>query len=146
MLDRTVTKFSHVKPDDTQFRMDGLREFFIYRDLGVAEEVERRAVLWGGKRAAGVGLGDGERRAHRDARERRADGEEAGGEEHARLGREGRAFHPGQRRRRRRLRGRAAARRRDARAACVAQAPSRPKHPARIDGNWIHVRRRRAEN
>ena len=37
MLDRTVTKFSHIKPDDTQFRIDGLRDFFIYRDLGVAE-------------------------------------------------------------------------------------------------------------
>ncbi len=37
MLDRTVTKFSHVKPDDTQFRSDGLRDFFIYRDLGIAE-------------------------------------------------------------------------------------------------------------
>jgi quercetin dioxygenase-like cupin family protein len=37
MLDRTVTKFSHIKPDDTQFRSDGLRDFFIYRDLGVAD-------------------------------------------------------------------------------------------------------------
>lgn len=37
MLDRTVTKFSHVKPGDTEFRSEGLRDFFIYRDLGVAE-------------------------------------------------------------------------------------------------------------
>ena len=37
MLDRTLTTFSHVKPDDTQFRGDGLRDFFLYRDLGVAE-------------------------------------------------------------------------------------------------------------
>ena len=37
MLDRTVTKFSHVKPGDTEFRSDGLRDFFVYRDLGVAD-------------------------------------------------------------------------------------------------------------
>ena len=37
MLDRTVTQFSHVKPGDTEFRSDGLRDFFIYRDLGIAE-------------------------------------------------------------------------------------------------------------
>ena len=37
MLDRTVTQFSHVKPNDTEFRSDGLRDFFIYRDLGIAE-------------------------------------------------------------------------------------------------------------
>lgn len=37
MLDRTVTRFSHVKPGDTEFRSDGLRDFFIYRDLGIAE-------------------------------------------------------------------------------------------------------------
>lgn len=37
MLDRTVTQFSHVKPGDTAFRSDGLRDFFVYRDLGVAE-------------------------------------------------------------------------------------------------------------
>jgi quercetin dioxygenase-like cupin family protein len=44
MLDRTVTKFSHVKPDDTQFRMDGLRDFFIYRDLGVAEATAGKVI------------------------------------------------------------------------------------------------------
>lgn len=37
MLDRTVTKFSHVKPGDTGFRKDGLRDFFTYRDLGIAD-------------------------------------------------------------------------------------------------------------
>ena len=36
MLDRTQTQFSHVKPADTAFRSDGLREFFKYRDLGIA--------------------------------------------------------------------------------------------------------------
>ena len=30
------TQFSHVKPMDTAFRGDGLRDFFLYRDLGVA--------------------------------------------------------------------------------------------------------------
>ena len=44
MLDRTVTKFSHDKPDDTQFRMDGLRDFFIYRDLGVAEATAGKVI------------------------------------------------------------------------------------------------------
>jgi hypothetical protein len=30
-------KFSHNKPGDTDFKGEGLREFFAYRDLGVAE-------------------------------------------------------------------------------------------------------------
>ena len=44
MLDRTVTQFSHVKPVDTQFRTDGLRDFFIYRDLGVAEATAGKVI------------------------------------------------------------------------------------------------------
>jgi quercetin dioxygenase-like cupin family protein len=35
MLDSTSTKFSHVKPGDTGWRSDGLRDFFLYKDLGV---------------------------------------------------------------------------------------------------------------
>ncbi len=36
MLDQPmVNLFSHVKPGDTPWRMDGLRDFFLYRDLGV---------------------------------------------------------------------------------------------------------------
>jgi quercetin dioxygenase-like cupin family protein len=31
------TKFSHVKPSDTPFREGGLRDFFVYRDLGIAD-------------------------------------------------------------------------------------------------------------
>jgi len=31
------TRFSHVKPGDTDYVSDGLRDFFLYRDLGVAE-------------------------------------------------------------------------------------------------------------
>ena len=44
MLDRTVTKFSHVKPTDTEFKGDGLRAFFLYRDLGVAEATAGKVV------------------------------------------------------------------------------------------------------
>jgi hypothetical protein len=32
-----INKFSHVKPGDTQYRGEGLRDFFLYRDLGVAD-------------------------------------------------------------------------------------------------------------
>jgi quercetin dioxygenase-like cupin family protein len=31
------TTFSHVKEGDTEFRPDGLRDFFLYRDLGIAK-------------------------------------------------------------------------------------------------------------
>ena len=37
MLDKTTTQFSHVKPTDTAWRSDGLRDFFLYRDLGVEQ-------------------------------------------------------------------------------------------------------------
>jgi quercetin dioxygenase-like cupin family protein len=37
MLDKTALKFSHVKPGDTEFKGEGLRDFFHYRDLGVAD-------------------------------------------------------------------------------------------------------------
>ena len=30
------TAFSHVRPGDTAFEGNGLRDFFLYRDLGVA--------------------------------------------------------------------------------------------------------------
>ena len=36
MLDRTDTKFSHVKAGDTDYVSGGLRDFFLYRDLGIA--------------------------------------------------------------------------------------------------------------
>ncbi len=35
MLNKTGTNFSHVKPTDTPWRSHGLRDFFLYRDLGV---------------------------------------------------------------------------------------------------------------
>ena len=33
---QTSTFFSHVKPGDTEFKQGGLRDFFLYRDLGIA--------------------------------------------------------------------------------------------------------------
>ena len=44
MLDRTTTEFSHVKPTDTAFAMGGLRDFFLYRDLGVAEATHGKVI------------------------------------------------------------------------------------------------------
>ena len=38
---RNDTVFSHVKPADTPWRSDGLRDFFLYRDLGVAAATAR---------------------------------------------------------------------------------------------------------
>ena len=44
MLDRTDTKFSHVKPGDTDYVSGGLRDFFLYRDLGVAEATNGKVI------------------------------------------------------------------------------------------------------
>ena len=44
MLDRTTTLFSHVKPGDTHFKTDGLRDFFLYRDLGIAEATHGKVI------------------------------------------------------------------------------------------------------
>lgn len=44
MLDRTLTKFSHCKPTDTHWRSDGLRDFFLYKDLGVAEATHGKVI------------------------------------------------------------------------------------------------------
>ncbi|WP_370454657.1 cupin domain-containing protein [Herbaspirillum sp. SJZ099] len=38
------TKFTHVKPGDTQFVEGGLRDFFVYRDLGVAEATQGKVI------------------------------------------------------------------------------------------------------
>ena len=32
-----ISKFSHVKPGDTEYKGGGLRDFFLYRDLGIAD-------------------------------------------------------------------------------------------------------------
>src|SRR4051812_15390366 len=44
-----VSKFSHVKPDDTEFTGGGLRDFFLYRDLGIAAATGGHAVCHLGK-------------------------------------------------------------------------------------------------
>ena len=45
MLDQpVVNKFAHVKPDDTSWVAEGLRDFFLYRDLGVAEATGGRVL------------------------------------------------------------------------------------------------------
>jgi quercetin dioxygenase-like cupin family protein len=44
VLDRTKPRFSHVKPADTNFRSDGLRDFFQYRDLGIADATQGKVI------------------------------------------------------------------------------------------------------
>jgi mannose-6-phosphate isomerase-like protein (cupin superfamily) len=39
-----VSEFTHVKPGDTQWRSDGLRDFFLYRDLGIADATGGRVI------------------------------------------------------------------------------------------------------
>ena len=38
------TRFSHVKPGDTEYVSDGLRDFFLYRDLGVAKATNGKVI------------------------------------------------------------------------------------------------------
>ncbi|KWF08094.1 cupin domain-containing protein [Burkholderia pseudomultivorans] len=40
----TTTRFSHVKPQDTAFQGEGLRDFFLYRDLGIAAATNGKVV------------------------------------------------------------------------------------------------------
>jgi quercetin dioxygenase-like cupin family protein len=44
MLDKTSTRFSHVKPADTAWRSDGLRDFFLYKDLGVQDATAGKVI------------------------------------------------------------------------------------------------------
>ncbi len=44
MQDHATTRFSHVKPGDTDYVSGGLRDFFRYRDLGVAEATQGRVI------------------------------------------------------------------------------------------------------
>ncbi|WP_348755994.1 cupin domain-containing protein [uncultured Aquincola sp.] len=44
MLDTTTTRFSHVKPGQTLWRGEGLRDFFLYRDLGVADATNGQVI------------------------------------------------------------------------------------------------------
>jgi quercetin dioxygenase-like cupin family protein len=38
------TEFSHVKAGDTEFRGEGLRDFFLYRDLGIAKATKGKVI------------------------------------------------------------------------------------------------------
>ncbi|WP_063551201.1 cupin domain-containing protein [Burkholderia territorii] len=40
----TPTAFSHVKPHDTAYQGEGLRDFFLYRDLGIAAATNGKVV------------------------------------------------------------------------------------------------------
>ncbi|WP_241302645.1 cupin domain-containing protein [Burkholderia stabilis] len=40
----TTTRFSHVKPQDTAYQGEGLRDFFLYRDLGIAAATNGKVV------------------------------------------------------------------------------------------------------
>lgn len=40
----TETQFSHVKEGQTPWRSDGLRDFFLYRDLGVADATNGKVI------------------------------------------------------------------------------------------------------
>ncbi len=44
MLDTTSTKFSHVRPEDTGWSGGGLRDFFLYKDLGVAAATNGKVI------------------------------------------------------------------------------------------------------
>ena len=43
------TDFSHIKPNDTQFLPGGLRDFFVYRDLGVAKATHGKVIAHSAK-------------------------------------------------------------------------------------------------
>ena len=49
MTTATATQFSHVKPADTAFAPGGLRDFFLYRDLGIKEATNGRVIAHLGK-------------------------------------------------------------------------------------------------
>jgi quercetin dioxygenase-like cupin family protein len=44
MLDTTTMKFSHVKNGETPWRSDGLRDFFLYRDLGIEQATAGKVI------------------------------------------------------------------------------------------------------
>ena len=43
-MDPDAIAFSHNKPADTEYCTDGLRDFFLYRDLGVAKATDGRVI------------------------------------------------------------------------------------------------------
>jgi quercetin dioxygenase-like cupin family protein len=44
MLDGTTTRFTHVKDGQTPWRGEGLRDFFLYRDLGIEQATAGRVL------------------------------------------------------------------------------------------------------
>ena len=44
MLDKTKTHFSHVKPCDSEWKGGGLRDFFLYKDLGIAAATNGKVI------------------------------------------------------------------------------------------------------
>ena len=44
MLQKAMLKFSHVKPGDTEFKSGGLRDFFLYRDLGIVDATNGKVI------------------------------------------------------------------------------------------------------
>ena len=77
MLDRTRTTFSHVKPADTPWRGDGLRDFFLYRDLGVAAATNGQVIAQRVKANQAPTTGTGGLRHHRCRAGRRSPGAHA---------------------------------------------------------------------
>jgi hypothetical protein len=61
MLDTTTTRFSHCKPADSEWRSDGLRDFFLYKDLGIEAATAGRVIAQLGqvhvRRAGDAGRG-----------------------------------------------------------------------------------------
>ncbi|KWR78708.1 cupin domain-containing protein [Cupriavidus sp. IDO] len=45
MAEFTPTQFSHVRPQDTEYVDQGLRDFFLYRDLGVAQATNGKVLV-----------------------------------------------------------------------------------------------------
>lgn len=44
MPDQNGNNFSHIKPGDTKFESEGLRDFFLYRDLGIADATSGKVI------------------------------------------------------------------------------------------------------
>jgi mannose-6-phosphate isomerase-like protein (cupin superfamily) len=44
MLDTTSTKFSHLREQDSDFCLGGLRDFFLYRDLGIKDATNGKVI------------------------------------------------------------------------------------------------------
>lgn len=40
-----MNSFSHIKPTDTDYRSEGLRDFFVYRDLGIASATDGKLLV-----------------------------------------------------------------------------------------------------